>query len=211
MRINILYLFMMTSTVVGCSSKEHNTSDWGGLETTHDADGSADADGTDDDTATDDADGSADADDTDDDTGTDDADSDSDGSAPVSIDLMGDWVDGWGSTHSISDDTWSYDGIPYHISVFDNDVNFAVAENGVGAWVVGWSRFDWATDADGNHFYCQTTYDAATEEAALAATISVATDLTTGCGTGGFPWTALTSPADDTGSEDTAGDDTTTP
>jgi hypothetical protein len=53
-----------------------------------------------------------------------------------------------------------------------------------------WSRFDWTWDADGELYYCQSVYDAETEEAAVEGDdASDASELDAGCA--GFSWTML--------------------
>ena len=54
-----------------------------------------------------------------------------------------------------------------------------------------WSRFNWAFDADGAFYYCQTAFDATTEKDALAAADADSADMAGGCG--GFSWTELRS------------------
>lgn len=81
----------------------------------------------------------------------------------------------------------------YTVETWSNEGDFVIARNAdTNEYNPGaFSRFDFATTDDGE-FFCQTAYDAATAEAALATTAADATDpTTTGCG-GAFPWSALT-------------------
>ncbi len=116
------------------------------------------------------------------------------------IALVGTWSDGFGGTHTITNTTWDEAGDGYTnafaITQYDNDTHFAIAQNAStnGFNPDLYSRFDWASDGATGFYYCQSTFDAATEADALAATPADATDpSTTGCG-GTFPWTHLTVP-----------------
>ena len=115
------------------------------------------------------------------------------------LEIIGSYSDNWGGAHTINEATWSdgYGGI-YHISQFDNDVDWLVAQNDVGNAYNPelWSKFEWTTDNDGGLFYCQSAYDAASEEDAMAATAD-ANDLAAGCG--GFGWSELRVELDLTG------------
>lgn len=109
------------------------------------------------------------------------------------IEVAGDWVDNWGGAHLISADAWSSWGSTYAITQYDNDVGFAIAQNGAdNEWGAElWSRFDW-TWIDGELAYCHTAYDAATEADARAIAAADATNPESGCG--GFSWTWLRAP-----------------
>ncbi|MEC9073351.1 MAG: hypothetical protein VX938_13255, partial [Myxococcota bacterium] len=54
-----------------------------------------------------------------------------------------------------------------------------------------WSRFQWTSTEDGQHYYCQVAFDAADEATAWALDSADETDPAAG-GCGGFPWTTLT-------------------
>ena len=107
------------------------------------------------------------------------------------LDLTGDYTDSWGGAHSINAFAWTSGSSVYHISQSDNEANWAVAQNdAANSWNPElWSKFEWTTDANGGWFYCQSAYDAATEEDAMAAAANTS-DLVTGCG--GFEWSELT-------------------
>ena len=110
---------------------------------------------------------------------------------PETLDLIGTYTDSWGGTQTVTDDTWSTgSGSLYHISQFDNDAGSIVAQNDSGNSYNPdlFSKFEWTMDNDGL-YYCQSAYNAATEEDAMNAAAD-ATDLTTGCG--GFGWSSLT-------------------
>ena len=119
--------------------------------------------------------------------------------------LAGDWQDNWATGHAITADSWvqTIEGSP------DDTYRFTLGQfSNAAAWIVGqndadnptnaglWSRFDWTWFDAGDGlelWYCQSTYDAATEEDALAATAPDASDPTTGgCGAApGYPWSKL--------------------
>jgi hypothetical protein len=108
------------------------------------------------------------------------------------LEIRGNWVDDYGFDHEITQTEWKTMGSIFHITQFSNVADFAVAQNdAANAYNPNlWSRFDWTRDRGGDLFYCQIAYDAATEEAALAATGADRGDLSTGCS--GFAWSKLT-------------------
>ena len=114
---------------------------------------------------------------------------------PVSIALEGTWEDNYSTEHTISAFIWhmssEYGDSSYHVSSFDNEGMWLVAQNDASNTYnpESWSVFDWAVDAEGALYYCQSSYDQATEEEALGAPHADATDLEGGCST--FPWTPL--------------------
>lgn len=115
---------------------------------------------------------------------------------PGVLDLEGAWLDGWGTSHTISSTTWVQDFGTWHVARFSDARRFVVAQNDASnSYHPGlWSRFDWA-EHGGHTWYCQTEFGAATEAAAAYATPADATDPASGgCGgawPGGFPWTRL--------------------
>jgi hypothetical protein len=135
-------------------------------------------------------------------TGTEDTDETGDTDAIVAaFAVTGDWAEVSGSFptrevwgyHSVSDAAWSDAfGSTYAIAQYSNEPAFAIAQNdAVNSFNPSlWSRFDAATDEDGGWFYCQTVYDAASEDDALNATPADDADPeTSGCG--GFSWSHL--------------------
>jgi len=110
--------------------------------------------------------------------------------------IVGTYADDWGTAHVITDDTWTqtYPGAaPYvfHVTQYANDEGWLVAQNdGANEFSGGlWSRFDWVWSG-AELYYCQSAYDAASEEAAAAAAAADASDPAgAGCGPG--PWTRL--------------------
>ena len=110
--------------------------------------------------------------------------------------IRGSYGDSWGGAHTISQSSWVSGAASYTISQFDNDAQFIIAQNSEdNEYNPGlWSRFDWAS-VDGALWYCQTAYDAESEEAALATPAAdAANPAETGCG--GFSWTQLTTPTE---------------
>jgi hypothetical protein len=111
--------------------------------------------------------------------------------------LIGSYTDAWGTAHEISAASWTqtYPGsapMVFHVAQFDNAAGWVVAQNdAANEFSAGlWSRFDWLRDGDAL-WYCQSAYDAASEEAAVAAPAADRADpASSGCG--GFGWTNLT-------------------
>ncbi len=111
------------------------------------------------------------------------------------LEVIGEFIDDWDTRHTVANDLWTMgegDGASlFHISQYDNDAMWLVAQNDSNnAWSADlWSRFDW-TWYEGELWYCQTAYGAATETDAVATAAADATDpATTGCGN--YPWTKL--------------------
>ena len=119
--------------------------------------------------------------------------SDSDDGLAADIAIAGDWVDNWGGEHTVNNNSWRSTNSSFAITVYDNDVGYAVAKNSAdNEWSPSlWSRFDWALSG-GDWFYCQSVSDAASEAEALAAPPPDTSSLTTGCG--GFSWSSLRAP-----------------
>jgi len=114
-----------------------------------------------------------------------------DGSVCVAeLEIIGDWIDDWAIFHDVAQDTWTMDGSVFHITQFDNDADFLVAQNdAANAWNPElWSRFDWTFDSSAL-YYCQIAYDAPDEATAAANSAADRADLATGCG--GFSWSKL--------------------
>jgi hypothetical protein len=138
--------------------------------------------------------------DTDADSDTDtDADTDTDTDADTDpIEVAGSWIDGFAATHVVTDDTWTTtypESAPlvFHISSYENDEDYAIAQNDAANKYNGslWSRFDWAWDGSALYF-CQTAYDEKSEKAAEDFPPADSTDLSNdGAGCGGFPWSPM--------------------
>lgn len=118
---------------------------------------------------------------------------------PGPLAIAGAYTDAFGTAHEITDTSWTQTfgsgttaaAYAFAITSYDNVEQYLIAENGAdnGYFPGLWSRFDW-TDVDGDLFYCQSAFDAATEEDAFAAPRADDTDPASG-GCGGFAWTAL--------------------
>lgn len=112
--------------------------------------------------------------------------------------IIGTYSDAWGGSQTINEDTWADGyGAIFHISQYDNNGGFLIAQNDAANEYNPelWSKFQWTTTDDAL-YYCQSIYDAATEEDAMGANAD-ASDLVTGCG--GFGWTELRTELDLTG------------
>ncbi|MFT7520567.1 MAG: hypothetical protein ACI9MC_002716 [Kiritimatiellia bacterium] len=116
--------------------------------------------------------------------------------APGPLAIMGTWADSWGTLHTIDDTNWQQGTFSFEIASYDNDVGVVIVHNGAdNDWNPGlWSRLDWTESPDGM-WYCQTAYDAATQQEAEDTEGANASDPVSG-GCGGFPWTQLTEPLD---------------
>ena len=105
--------------------------------------------------------------------------------------IQGQYVDVYETSHEITESTWTQGESVFQISQFSNDTKMVIAQNDSGNEYNPnlWSRFDWTENADGL-WYCQTAYDAATEEDAMNTAAADPSDpATTGCSS--FPWTML--------------------
>jgi hypothetical protein len=117
---------------------------------------------------------------------------DSETGGDMSLAIAGSYEDEYGDMHTISETEWTISpsaGI-FVISQWNNDEMWLVAQNHeTNMYNPGlWSRFDWAWDAE-QLYYCQSVFDGATIDDALAGSAD-AGDLT-GMGCNGFPWTRL--------------------
>jgi hypothetical protein len=114
---------------------------------------------------------------------------------PVRPGVAGEYIDGFGSTQSISATEWTTGGSSsFRISRYSNLEGVIIAQNAAtNSFAPGaWSRFEWVELATGT-YYCQSEYDVPTE---YAARNGFASDRSTpgfsGCGSFGFPWTLMT-------------------
>lgn len=107
------------------------------------------------------------------------------------LEIIGSYTDDWNYDHDITQTEWTMDTSVFHISQYENDDDFLVAQNDAANQYNPdlWSRFDWTLDGT-DLYYCQIAFDAATEAAALADTSADRADLATGCA--GFEWSKLT-------------------
>ncbi len=112
--------------------------------------------------------------------------------SPAGLEIVGDWADEFGGTHSITETTWvttyGRDSFAYTIDSYDNDANVAIAQSDDDA---SWTRYDWTQTGDGELYYCQTAFGLDSAEAAESTPAADATDpAAAGCG--GFAWSLLT-------------------
>jgi hypothetical protein len=117
---------------------------------------------------------------------------------PDDIAIAGTYVDAFGSEQVITNETWTqtytgYEPLVFAIASYDNTERVVIAQNGdANSFAPGaWSRFDWVDAADGHLYYCQSAFDAATEELAVDTPRPDDSDPA-GAGCGGFAWTDLT-------------------
>ncbi|MFH1811970.1 MAG: calcium-binding EGF-like domain-containing protein [Pseudomonadota bacterium] len=109
------------------------------------------------------------------------------------LEIIGSYVDDWGFDHEITQASWVNMGSTFHTSQYSNAEDWLVAHNDAANTYNPdlWSRFDW-THSSGQLYYCQSAFDAASEQAALAVTPANSGDLSTGCG--GYAWSTLSEP-----------------
>ena len=94
------------------------------------------------------------------------------------LEIAGSYIDNTSTEHVITQTSWLLDYGPteqyfYHITQYDNVMQYVIAENDASNGVLEagyWSRFDW-TYADNHLWVCQTTSNAATEAAALSTEV----------------------------------------
>ncbi len=80
----------------------------------------------------------------------------------------------------------------FHITIVNNVADFLIAQaDSKNQYYASlWNRFDWNVDGNNVLRVCETAYQAATEQEALATPAANAQDFDKGCG--GFPWSVLT-------------------
>lgn len=113
----------------------------------------------------------------------------------LTMPIAGAYTDSFGSTHTITNESWTMQFGDYSPSVhyfveIDASGQWATAENDANnAYSAGlFSRFDW-TESEQSLFFCQTAFAAASADEAKNTTAADANNLDTGCG--GFPWSPL--------------------
>lgn len=116
---------------------------------------------------------------------------------PDPLAIVGIYTDTFGSSHTITDTSWtiqygSYTPSLFSITAYDNTTMVVLAQNDDlnSYFPLLWSRFDWL-ELDEHLYYCQTTYNAASESDAASLPRADGSDPTSS-GCGGFPWTDLT-------------------
>lgn len=106
-----------------------------------------------------------------------------------SLEIVGSYTDEWTDIHTITTTTWTNASGTFIIEFYDNDADYLGAYNDLSnMYSPGrYSRFDWHFEGT-TLYYCQSAFDAASLNDALAASADPS-DLATGCA--GFPWTRL--------------------
>ncbi len=112
------------------------------------------------------------------------------------LSIAGSYTDEFGVDHTIDELEWvqvsAYGTLSFAVLSFDNAGQALIAQNGSSNAFNPdlYSHFDWVEGTDGDLFYCQTAFDAATEEAAENTPRADDSDpANAGCG--GFAWTNL--------------------
>lgn len=104
--------------------------------------------------------------------------------------------DNFDLTHAVTPRSWSQGSSTFELTQFNNTDNFLIAQNSAdNEFNPGlWSRFEW-TESAGNLYFCQVSFDAASEADALAAGPADTSDPATG-GCSDFAWSELTEVAE---------------
>lgn len=120
-----------------------------------------------------------------------------DDSGSGALEIAGSYSDDFGTIHTIGESEWLMDfgefgSASFSVLQFSNAGDFLVAQNGADNSFNAdfFSRFDWTTFED-DLYFCQGTFDAATEAEAEAVDTMERTDPSSG-GCGDFPWSKLT-------------------
>ena len=113
------------------------------------------------------------------------------GDVQTGLEIQGQYIDNYETSHEITESTWTMGDSVYLISQFSNDTKMVIAQNdSANEWNAElWSRFDWTENSDGL-WYCQSAYDAASEEAAMNTAAADTTDPANG-GCNSFEWTKM--------------------
>jgi hypothetical protein len=115
--------------------------------------------------------------------------------AQVPRDLLGAWLDDYGSRHEVRDSLWVQHGaMRYEILRWDSAGRFAIARNAASNASDGgkFTRIDWMpldNMAPYTWGFCLTTWNAPTADSALRTPPARREVPRTGCG--GFPFTRL--------------------
>ncbi len=113
--------------------------------------------------------------------------------------VVGTYRDEYDQLHTITATTWTIDTSVFHITQVDNPHSFLIARNDIANLYnpSAWSRFDWTYDDEDDLWFCQTAYNAESEQAAQQTAAADAGNLAAGCN--GFPWSKLSDAAGDAG------------
>jgi hypothetical protein len=109
----------------------------------------------------------------------------------ASPEIAGNYVDNFDGLQAVSDHFWYSGGLVFETCSVDNPGHRLIAHNNsANSFNPGkFSRFEW-TKSDNRLWYCQSVFDAATEQAAASAPpADPAHPATGGCGT--FAWSTL--------------------
>jgi len=113
---------------------------------------------------------------------------------PVGLEIIGEWTDGFGGEHVISDEQWATtfapDTFTYTITEYDNAERYIIAQDDGDET---WTKYEW-TYVDADLYYCQSAFgEAAPADALRSPDADPADPVNAGCGM--FPWSLLTPPA----------------
>jgi hypothetical protein len=109
----------------------------------------------------------------------------------ASPEIAGNYVDNYGGLQSVTNDFWYSAGLVFETCSIDNAGHRLVAYNNLrdGYNPGKFSRFEW-TKSDNRLWYCQSVFDAATEQAAQSAPSADPGHPAVG-GCGNFAWSEL--------------------
>lgn len=106
--------------------------------------------------------------------------------------FSGIYEDDFGGRHTINATSWTSGDSVFYFSQVDAELSYAIARNSEdNEWnPCSWSRFDWTWGSDEQRYFCQSAFDAPSEQAARDTEAADSENLETGCN--GFPWSQLT-------------------
>jgi hypothetical protein len=120
---------------------------------------------------------------------------DGDGGNDEGIAIAGTWLDSFGITNTITDESWGwqYPGYPdtsFAITQYDNDAGVAVVQDEIGNDMGEklWGRFEW-TFVDDAPYYCMTADSLESEDAAAGRASIDHGNVTANCN--GYAWFEL--------------------
>jgi hypothetical protein len=106
--------------------------------------------------------------------------------------IDGSYTDAFDGHHTVTASAWLMGESAFHVAAFHNEEHWLIARNDEANEFSPclWSRFDWV-ESEGALYFCQTAFDAPSEDAARKTEAADPSDPgTTGCGN--FPWSELT-------------------
>ncbi len=117
---------------------------------------------------------------------------------PDPFEIAGSYTDDFATSHQITGDTWTqvadYGTSVFEISQHSNEDGYVIAQNAADNDYNPelWSRFDFV-EKDGVLYFCQSAFDAESEQDALDAEPADGSDPANGgCGGPDFAWSELT-------------------